>query len=84
MGRPSGRERHRCRTRDHALWAREGHWTDPDAAIPTWTIEGSFHSIAAMLERTTPTVLLAFGVGLWVGCNNDHRDVICEQGHCEC
>ena len=37
-----------------------------------------------MLERTTPTVLLAFGVGLWVGCNNDHRDVICEQGHCEC
>jgi hypothetical protein len=37
----------------------------------------------AMLERATLTMLLAFGVGLWVGCNND-PDVLCGEGHCEC
>lgn len=38
-----------------------------------------------MLQRASLTMLLAFGVGLWVGCHDDHHpDALCEDGHCEC
>lgn len=37
----------------------------------------------SMTPRTPLTMLLAFGMGLWVGCREE-PDVYCEDGHCEC
>src|SRR5262245_17904680 len=38
----------------------------------------------AMLERPTLMMLLAVGVGIWVGCNNEQPHTTGPDGHSQC